>query len=148
GESTIRTRDWLYALLVATVGDRPLGVQASQITAIARWSQKEHQTGPVSLLAVGPRSSTFALVAAGLEEKAIGGVELHGALTSPKQIIQDNQTVDKWPEMFCFGLLEAFDIKQLTALSAPRPVAFKQLSAQAQSDLHASVLAVPDTEEC
>ena len=26
------------------------------------------------------------------------------------------------PELFCFGLLEWFDVKQLTALVAPRPV--------------------------
>ena len=36
GESTIPERDALYALLMAAVGERPLGVQAGQIAAIAR----------------------------------------------------------------------------------------------------------------
>jgi len=31
--------------------------------------------------------------------------------------------VELSPELFCFGLLEHFDVKQLAALVAPRPVA-------------------------
>ena len=122
GESKIAQRDFLFALLVATVGNRPLGLQASQVAAIARWSQAEHKTGPVTVVTSGPRSSTFALVAAALEEKAIGGLELQGALTSLKDIIGNNWSVDRYPELFCFGLLESFDVPQLKALVAPRPV--------------------------
>jgi hypothetical protein len=33
-----------------------------------------------------------------------------------------NRCVTECPERFCFGLLESFDVKQLAALSAPRPV--------------------------
>jgi len=80
------------------------------------------------VVAVGPRSSTFALIAAALEEKAIGSVELHAALGSLKEVIEQNRTVDQMPELFCFGLLEAFDIKQITALVAPRSVQFVQPS--------------------
>ena len=56
------------------------------------------------------------------EEKALGGVELHGSLASLKEVIERNWSVEQAPEMFCFGLLEAFDTPQLTALVAPRPV--------------------------
>jgi hypothetical protein len=122
GESKIQQRDYLFALLVATVGERPLGLQASQLAAIARWSQSEHKSAPVTLVAVGPRLSTAALVAAVLEEKAIGKLELHGALKSLKEVIEQNRSVEQMPELFCFGLLEAFDIKQLSALVAPRPI--------------------------
>ncbi|MCX6901436.1 MAG: acetylxylan esterase [Verrucomicrobia bacterium] len=122
GESRIAARDYLFALLVAGVGERPLGLQASQLAAIARWSQRELKTGPVTLTACGPRSSTFSLIAAALEEKAVSGVELRGALGSLKEVIEKDWTVDKTPEMFCFGLLEAFDVPQLTALVAPRKV--------------------------
>ena len=125
GESKIAQRDYLFALLVAGVGERPLGLQASQLAAIARWSQRELKSGPVTLVARGPRSSTFSLIAAALEEKAVAGVELHGALGSLKEIIEKDWTVDKTPEMFCFGLLESFDIPQLTALVAPRKVVCK-----------------------
>ena len=122
GESKIAQRDYLFALLVAGVGERPLGLQASQLAAIARWLQRDLKTGPVTLDACGPRSSTFALIAAALEDKAVAGVELHGALGSLKEVIEKDWTVDKTPEMFCFGLLQEFDIPQIAALVAPRKV--------------------------
>jgi hypothetical protein len=125
GESKIAARDYLFALLVAGVGERPLGLQASQLAAIARWSQRELKSGPVTLVACGPRSSLFSLVAAALEEKAVAGAELHGALGSLKEIIEKDWTVDKQPEMFCFGLLEAFDVPQIAALVTPRKVVCK-----------------------
>lgn len=122
GESKIVQRDFLFALLVATVGERPLGIQASQVAALARWSQKEFNTGPVTVMANGPRSSTYALVAAALEEKAIGALELHNPLSSLKGIIEKNWGVNQYPELFCFGLLESFDVPQLKTLVGPRPV--------------------------
>jgi hypothetical protein len=135
GESKIEQKDYLFALLLAAVGERPLGLQASQLAAVARWSLGEHKSGPVSVVAVGPRSSAFALVAAGLEEKAIGPLELHGALGSLKEVIEQNRSVDQMPELFCFGLLEAFDVKQLVALVAPRPVQFADAGERQKTEL-------------
>ena len=43
-------------------------------------------------------------------------------MSSLKEIISQDIPVDQKPELFCFGLLEAFDVKQLSALVAPRPV--------------------------
>ncbi|NDD39793.1 MAG: hypothetical protein EB082_15530, partial [Verrucomicrobia bacterium] len=60
GESHIAQKDFLFALLVAAVGDRPLGLQASQLTAAARWLADARKLGPVKLLSVGPRASVFA----------------------------------------------------------------------------------------
>src|SRR5207249_1875994 len=115
-------------------GDRPLGIQASQVAAVARWASAE-KLGPVTVVAVGPRSSTFALVAAALEPKAIGRLELHGSLGSLQEVIEQNRTVEQLPEMFCFGLLEAFDVKQLAALAAPRPVRFVEPSPRVNAEL-------------
>jgi len=126
GESKIAERDYLFALLVAAVGDRPLGLQASQVAAIARWVDGQRKCGPVTVVAVGPRSCTFTLVAAALEDKAVAALELHNPLTSLKEIIEQNATAEQKPELFCFGLLEWFDVKQLAALVAPRPVAVKK----------------------
>ena len=120
GESRIAQRDFLFALLVATVGDRPLGLQSSQVGAVARWLSTERRFGPVKLVSIGPRASVFATVAAALEEKAIGSLELRQPLGSLKEILTQNIGVDRQPELFCFGLLEQFDVPQLRALVAPR----------------------------
>ena len=122
GESKPSERNYLWALLLSAIGDRPLGLQASQVAAVARWLHSEHSGEPVTLCAIGPRTSTVALVAAGLEEQAITRLELHHAFPSLKAVIEQNHTFEQMPEMFCFGLLEAFDMEQLKALAAPRPV--------------------------
>jgi hypothetical protein len=110
GESKISKRDFLFALLVSSVGDRPLGIQASQIGAIARWLKM-----PVSIEAFGPRSSLIASVAAALERSSITAVRTHGAFSSLKEVIEKNLGVNTAPELFCFGLLESFDIPQINA---------------------------------
>jgi hypothetical protein len=120
GESKIAQRDFLYALLVATVGDRPLGIQASQIAAVARWLDDDRGYGPVQTIAIGPRTSLMTLVAAALEEKSLAGAELHGGMRSLKEIIEQNRGVNEAPELFCFGLLEKFDVADLAALVEPR----------------------------
>ncbi len=134
GESKIAERDFLFALLVAAVGDRPIGLQASQVGAIARWSAARHG-GPVTLVALGTRSSAFALIAAALEGNAIDSVELHGSLGSLKEVIEQNWTVNQKPELFCFGLLESFDIQQIAALVAPRPVRFVDSTDRVKEEL-------------
>ncbi len=122
GESRIAQKDYLFALLVAAIGDRPLGLQASQLGATARWLSGERKLGPVKLVSVGPRASVFSTVAAALEDKAIGSLELRQPLPSLKEVIEKNLGVDRQPELFCFGLLEQFDVPQLRALVAPRPL--------------------------
>lgn len=120
GESVVYKRAELPALQIATVGDRPLGLQASQIRAVARWLAQQHQRP--TLLAFGPRMSMAALVAAALEPQSVGRVERHDALASLHEIIDGNWPLTRAPELFCFGLLEALDVPQLAALAGPREV--------------------------
>jgi hypothetical protein len=136
GESRVQQKDWLFALMVATVGERPLGVQAGQLAAVAGWAGRKYGS-PVHVAAVGPRLSTVALVAAALEEKSISGLDLWGAPGSLKETIEQDRTVTDRPELFCFGLLEVCDVRQLVAAVAPRPVSFLEPSARLQKELTA-----------
>jgi hypothetical protein len=120
GESRFESRDYLYALLVSSLGERPLGVQAGQVAAVARWASQKY--GPVTVESFGPRTSLIALVAAAVETVAISEVKQHQAMSSLRQPIERDMEATAAPELFCFGLLEWFDVKQLTALVAPRPV--------------------------
>lgn len=123
-----------FMLALATVGERPLGIQAAQLAAIARWTATQ-QGNPVQVTALGPRSSLIAIVAAALETKAIGELDLHGSFGSLKEIIEQNLTAATAPELFCFGLLEHFDLRQLVALVAPRRVHFREPSARVQREI-------------
>ncbi len=121
GESGIATKDWLWSLLIAALGERALGIQAGQIAAAARWARSRH--GPdVKVHAVGPRTSLAALIAAALEPAAISGVRLEESFRSLKEIIERDLDARQAPELFCFGLLDAFEIDDIRALVAPRPV--------------------------
>jgi hypothetical protein len=137
GESRIKAQDpdYLFPLFLAAVGERPLGIQAAQVAAVARWNKKRHPTERLSLEAHGPRACAAALVAAAVEPVPIGGVELNGGLASFKQLVEENKTVETLPELFAFGLLADFDVRQTVALVAPRPVTFRQGDDRARREI-------------
>ncbi|MCY2964588.1 MAG: hypothetical protein NT069_13305 [Planctomycetota bacterium] len=135
GESSLGNRDYLFALLVSTVGQRPLGVQVTQLGGVADWLVKERQIGTVRLCAHGPRESLAALAAAGLHPDSILRLELHQSLASLKEVIEQNRKVDDAPELFCFGLLERFDILQMAALVAPREIDFGESRPRMKQEL-------------
>jgi hypothetical protein len=123
-----------FMVAISTVGERPLGVQSGQLGAIARWMQKREGRSP-RVVALGPRSSLIATVAAGLETEAISALQLHHSFGSLKEIIEKNLTAEHAPELFCFGLLEEFDVPQLSALVAPRPIQFRESSERVRAEL-------------
>lgn len=125
GEGQPKSHGYLWCLMLATVGDRALGLQANELLSVSRWAGSGK---PVAVVADGPRSSVIALTAAALEENAIGRVELNAPLGSLKELIEQNRTFEQSPELFCFGLLEQFDVKDLAALVVPRPVVIRQPS--------------------
>ncbi|MBI85999.1 MAG: hypothetical protein CMJ81_22615 [Planctomycetaceae bacterium] len=135
GESKIPGRDYDFAVQISAVGERLLGVQSSQLVAVARWAKREFDGAPVRVVAHGPRCSLFSLVAAAIASAAIDGVELHGSMGSLKEVIEQNMSLHEAPELFCFGLLEEFDLCQLVALVAPRPVRFINASERVQREM-------------
>ena len=123
GESKIQSRDFLFALLVSTVGQRPLGIQSAQIAAVTRWAAREYPGEPVAVVASGPRTSVIA------------AVRLDAALGSLREVIEHRWDVPKTPELMCFGLLKEYDLVQIAALSAPRPVTFSKPSERVKTEM-------------
>ena len=87
GEMVLK-RNMLFPLLVAAVGERPLGVQAGQLSAVSRWLADDRGLGPITVSAVGQRASTIALVAAAIDEKGVARLEVKGAMGSLKEVIE------------------------------------------------------------
>ena len=135
GESKVAERDYLFALLIAALGERPLGLQATEIAAVARWAVGERKAGPVTVFTDGPRTGVMALAAAAIETEAIAGLELRGSYGTLKELIETGTPYAKSPELFCFGLLEHFDVAQLAALAAPRRVVFHKPTDRARAEL-------------
>jgi hypothetical protein len=117
GECTLPSHAYLFALLQGTVGERPLGVQASQIAAVARWSRATHKA-PVRVVAAGNEiSGLVALVSAAVDPDAIVGFTAAKSYKSLKDVLEQNIIYQNRPELFCFGLLEHFDVPQMEALA-------------------------------
>jgi len=136
GESKLKGQDpdYLFPLLLAATGQRPLGIQAAQLLAVTDWLQASSPRTLV-LQSHGPRASAAALVAAALRPATLTGLELRGALTSFQQLIDEDKTVETLPELFAFGLLAEFDVRHLAAMAAPLPVNFNAPAQRADRDL-------------
>jgi hypothetical protein len=115
GESEMG-RNYLHSLMLATVGERALGIEAGQLAAVARWAAGQFKGAP-SVNTIGPRSSLVALVAAAMEKQPIGDLKPTQQLESLHDILKNNWTILEYPEMFCFGLLESFDVPRLKELA-------------------------------
>jgi hypothetical protein len=80
----IEARSYLYMLLISSLGERPLGVQAGHVAATPRWARQKFGA-PVAVESFGPRTSLIALVAAGVETGAIRELKRrraqHGRIT-------------------------------------------------------------------
>ena len=128
GESNVEPKEWLWSILIAALGERTLGIQAGQIGAAARWAGDRYGSA-VEVQAVGPRTSLSTLIAGALETEAIAGVHLEEAFSSLNEIIERDLDASQAPELFCFGLRKAFEIEDIEALVAPRPLQVIRLGA-------------------
>jgi hypothetical protein len=118
GECRLPGNAYQQALLLQLVGERPIGVQASQLAAVARWGRQQFDDQPVSVQAHSDRTALSVLIAAALEPTTIQSCELPTSAVSLKQVISDNRKFEEAPEQFTFGLLREFDIPQLEALAS------------------------------
>ncbi len=108
---------YLFSLLIGAVGERPLGVQASQVAAVARWSRERHDA-PVRIVAAGNEvSGLVALVTAAVAPDAVHGYSAAKSYKSLREVLEQNLYYQQRPEVFCFGLLERFDVAALEGLA-------------------------------
>ncbi|HJQ80256.1 MAG TPA: hypothetical protein VJ828_09890 [Lacipirellulaceae bacterium] len=127
GESKIEQRGYLFALLVSSVGARPVGVQADQLQAVTRWANSQFGEPVTQHTAIGPRVALAALLAAATasDKERPQQLVLHGSIGSLREVIENNWSVEEYPEMFCFGLLQHCDVDDLVELAKPCEVVRK-----------------------
>ena len=111
---------WQHQMLVAAAGLRPLGLQVGHLLALAQWAERRH--GTPRLVARGQVTSTAALIACALQPKAAVALQTFNMLDSLARLVQWPTPYATAPSLFCFGLLSAFDVEDLMALSAPMPI--------------------------
>ncbi|MGC2768818.1 MAG: acetylxylan esterase [Candidatus Acidiferrum sp.] len=106
-----------WEMLLASSGDRPLGIEVSQLVAIAKSFRATGQK--IRLETAGIRSQVVALVAAAIEPELFSEVYSDNAMSSLRYLLDTPVPYRSAPDLFCLDLYKYFDIDRLTAIAAP-----------------------------
>jgi hypothetical protein len=105
-----------YFYLLSMLGERPLGIQAGQLIAIANWTRTQFGEVP-HVLTVNTRTGIIGLVAQALSPHSFGILTRTGTVRALSELIGWKLSSNDYPELFCFGLLKHFDVPQLEELA-------------------------------
>jgi dienelactone hydrolase len=124
-----------YAQMLNTVGERPLGLEAAQVAAIARWLQADSVDGtatpgsrstaagravsPLSVVTNGPRGETVALVSAAMVPELYSSIEVRHGIRSLGDLFTHPPGYHEAPELMCLDLYLDFDINTLSLIATP-----------------------------
>jgi poly(3-hydroxybutyrate) depolymerase len=126
-----------YSQMLNGLGERPLGLEAAQIIAVAEWLNTGLQHGSPSpgsafapgtaptqftLLTSGPRSQAAGLTAAALEPQLFSSIDARHSIPSLKYVLQHPLKYGEVPELMCLDLLRDFDFDVLASLAGPARV--------------------------
>lgn len=114
-----RPAEW--EMLATTTGDRPLGLQAAQLLAVANWLRTN--VGPsVSVVTKGIRNQVIAVTSAALEPTAFTRVESRQWMGSLDYLLTNSIPFRSSPELFCLDLFKDFDLDRLSLMAVPTEV--------------------------
>jgi len=112
---------YFYTEMAATVGERTLGMQAAQLGAVIEWASRSASS--CALYATGRAVSVAAVIAAALDaEGRLSTLITYDLPASLKLLFEEDRGYDEQPSLFCFGLFEQFDIRELLAMCVGRHV--------------------------
>ena len=121
--------DW--EMLVATTGDRPLGLEAAQLLAIAAWLRTKDGHSGISVVTEGIRNQVIAVTSAALEPGAFARTESHQSMGGLDYLLKNSVPFRSAPELFCLDLYRHFDLDRLSLMAAPTEV--KRIGGEAVS---------------
>ena len=104
-----------YAQMLATLGERPLGLEAAQLIGATRWMGRSK----VRLETSGIRSQVAALVAAAIEPGLFSAIVVHEGMPSLGHLLDKPVEYQSAPDLFCLDLYKKFDLDRLAQLAAP-----------------------------
>ena len=114
-----------YELIVASMGDRPLGFEVGQLIGAAKWLAQTSGHAHPRLEAAGLRSQVVSLVAAALEPKLFSEIAITGGMHSLEFLLEAAVPLRAAPELFCLDLYKDFDLDHFRAMAAPTRVSEK-----------------------
>ena len=107
-----------YTLMLSTIGQRALGIEAAQLIAVARWMRERAGNAPIRLESTGKRNQVTALVASALEPGLFSNVVIHDGMPSLRHLLDTPVRFQDAPDLFCLDLYKEFDLNQLEQLAS------------------------------
>ncbi len=110
-----------YAQMLATLGERALGIEAAQLAGLVGWTGRR----PVRVETSGIRSQMAALAAAALEPGLFSEIVIRDGMRSLGHLLAAPIEYQTAPDLFCLDLYQQFDVERLEELAAPAKVVWK-----------------------
>jgi cephalosporin-C deacetylase-like acetyl esterase len=108
-----------WEMLVAGSGDRPLGIEVSQLVAVAKSFRAHTGANKVRLETEGIRSQVVALAAAAIEPDLFSEVYSNDVMTRLAYLLDTPVPYRNAPDLFCLDLYKYFEIDRLAVLASP-----------------------------
>ena len=121
--------------MLNTIGERPLGLEAAQVAAIARWLQADSVNGsdhagrsnrcsnravaPLRVVTNGSRGETVALVSAAIVPELSSSIEVRHGIAKSGDLFIHPPDYHEAPELMCLDLYRDFDVNTLSLIAAP-----------------------------
>lgn len=107
---------WAYPEMIASQGQRPLGVEVAQLLALTRWMKEHAGTNRVRLEVTGMRMQLVALAASAIAPDLYSQVIVHEGIQSLGYLLTAPVHYESFADMFCLDLYKDFDLNEITAL--------------------------------
>ncbi len=122
GDDAPTAPTYFFTEMLAAAGERPLGMEAAQLIALAEWAQTKWTPSQIRVETTGIRSQMISLVAASLKPRLFSEIENHGGMSSLSYLLAKPVPYTAAPDLFCLDLYKDFDVDQLEALACPSRV--------------------------
>ncbi|MEX2302226.1 MAG: acetylxylan esterase [Bryobacterales bacterium] len=114
--------NWMLQQVIDTQGERPLGIRAGQLIALAKWLRERAGGAAVRVETNGIRSQVAALTAAAVEPGVFTEVVVRDGLKSLGYVFEKPLRFSDAPDLFCLDFYKETDIDRLIALAEPTTV--------------------------
>lgn len=111
-----------YTQLLGAIGDRPIGMEAAQLIAVADWFQARSPGSRIRLETTGIRTQSVALVACDLDPNLFAQLVTQGGMQSLSFLLEKPVIYDDAPDLFCLDLYREADLAGLATLAEPTKV--------------------------
>jgi dienelactone hydrolase len=108
-----------WEMLVASSGDRALGIEVAQLIAVAKSFAARVGHNRIRVETEGIRSQVVAIAAAALEPDLFSQLYSNNAMSSLGYLLDTPVPYRTAPDLFCLDLYKYFDLDRLAAMASP-----------------------------